>query len=627
MGEKNRLRKGLVVFIILLFISVSVLPSGALKQTHGRNIITVDNESDDGDYTSIKEVVLPTNSIHRCNLGYVSPVSMSNKQYGFYLEKSNFGATLGQTFTMNEPRGTDRGMGPIEVVSSECPGESSGGLMVIDSVGTIHVAWTDNTDYNGSGGDLDIFYKKKPVGGNWSSVEVVSTESAYPSGGTGLAVDSFGDVHVAWSEYNEFGEQKWYALYKMKPFGGNWSPAELIFPEVTWDYYAPSLACDAEGTVHMVWAANTSSGGLEGWDNFYRNKPRGGSWSPVEVITTGSKRCSDAPVLAVEPDGTVHVAWNENTGPFGYYQVWDVFYKKRASDGTWSAAKRISTEPLGWSMVSSLVVGPDRAVHIAWSVLRGGGSIFATNVFYRMKPYDGTWSRIERITTVIGAFGMGVGLAVGSDGTVHAVWMDIELWHWWGWPLIFYKNKPSGGAWTKHAEMVSIECTHMAFSPSIAIGPDESIVHIAWTDLTDYNGQGGNDADIVYRTKPVVENQLPTKPAVVGLRVIKALTNNTYEITSTDPDGDDVYYYAECMGLFISSGWTSDLLGPYNSGEKISILLPWLWSFIFIFKARAMDVNGAVGDWTKFVVIVLPANNDMNSEPTNNQQYSQNSRV
>jgi len=565
------------------------------------------------------QAVLPTNSIHRCNLGYVSPVSILNKQSGFSLEKSNLETTLRQTSTMNIPRRTGRGMGPIEVVSSECPGDSQGSLMVIDSEGTIHVAWTDDTDINGADGDSDIFYKTKSVGGDWSSVEVVTAESAYPSAVASLAVDTFGNVHMAGLGLNT-DENKYYGFYMMKPFGGNWSPAELIFPD-NHDYWdGPYLACDAEGTVHVVWCANNSGD----WDIFYRNKPIGGSWSPVEVVSKESNRFPDYPALAVEPDGTVHVVWSEcYYGLFGSQYPHDIFYKKRSSDGKWSTPKIVSTEGIFvYSIAPSIVIGSDGAVHIAWTDLRG----ISANILYRIKSPDGTWSRIERITT--NALTLQAELAVGSDGTVHAVWAEAKLWYPWIVPSIFYNRKPSGGAWMTDAEMVSLECDTSAQFPQIAIGPNEDIVHITWTDFTDYYGQDDSDADIVYRMKPVVENQPPTKPTVVGPTIIKSSIFNDYEIMSTDPDGDDVFYYIDCEAVIYSNAWISDLLGPYNSSKKINISFMWPWPYtILIFKARAVDVNGAWGDWTKFVVIVLQnLNNNMNSEPAYNQQNSQSSQ-
>ena len=50
-------RKCLAVGIILLFIGTGIIPSITSEQTYDKNIITVDDEPGDADFTSIKEAV------------------------------------------------------------------------------------------------------------------------------------------------------------------------------------------------------------------------------------------------------------------------------------------------------------------------------------------------------------------------------------------------------------------------------------------------------------------------------------------------------------------------------------------------------------------------------------------
>jgi len=61
MIEDNHMkRKWLAIGIILLFIGAGIIPSALSKQTHGKNIIKVDDDGD-GDYTSIKDAVNNSN--------------------------------------------------------------------------------------------------------------------------------------------------------------------------------------------------------------------------------------------------------------------------------------------------------------------------------------------------------------------------------------------------------------------------------------------------------------------------------------------------------------------------------------------------------------------------------------
>ena len=75
------IKKGLVVAVILLFIGTCIIPSATSqfttsKLTNGNNIITVDDEPGDADFTSIKEAV-----------NYSSPGDIIEVYSGTYLEQ------------------------------------------------------------------------------------------------------------------------------------------------------------------------------------------------------------------------------------------------------------------------------------------------------------------------------------------------------------------------------------------------------------------------------------------------------------------------------------------------------------------------------------------------------------
>ena len=68
-------KKGLAVAVILLFIGTCIIPSATSGLTNGKNIITVDDEPGDADFTSIKEAV-----------NYSSPGDTIEVYSGTYLE-------------------------------------------------------------------------------------------------------------------------------------------------------------------------------------------------------------------------------------------------------------------------------------------------------------------------------------------------------------------------------------------------------------------------------------------------------------------------------------------------------------------------------------------------------------
>ncbi len=71
----------------------------------------------------------------------------------------------------------------------------------------MHIAWADDTNYAASGIDRDIFYKRwDDFTSTWTTIEAVSTESTSYSYNPSLAVDTLGNVHVAWDDLTDYLE-------------------------------------------------------------------------------------------------------------------------------------------------------------------------------------------------------------------------------------------------------------------------------------------------------------------------------------------------------------------------------------------------------------------------------------
>lgn len=83
-----------------------------------------------------------------------------------------------------------------------------------------------------------------------------------------------------------------------------------------------------------------------------------------------------------------------------------------------------------------------------------------------------------------------------------------------------------------------------------------------------------------------------------------------YTIVSTDPNGDDIYYYVswgEGSRYDPMVGWfPSELVetGPFPSGEEITINHTWLFRDRYTIKVIAKDTNNLVSPWTTSEVIM-----------------------
>jgi len=117
------------------------------------------------------------------------------------------------------------GWGTTEVVSTESTGNSEFPSLGVGPDGTVHIAWYDYTDYDDAGWGYDIFYKRWEPGRGWGTTEVVSTESTTHSKFPSLGVGPDGTVHIAWherSDYDASGSD--YDIFYKRFWESPWSP-------------------------------------------------------------------------------------------------------------------------------------------------------------------------------------------------------------------------------------------------------------------------------------------------------------------------------------------------------------------------------------------------------------------
>ncbi len=69
--------------------------------------------------------------------------------------------------------------------------------IALDFEENVHIIWRDQADYDGAEADSDIFYRHYNVSTNqqWSSIEVVSTESTAHSFMPEFAIDQDDSIH------------------------------------------------------------------------------------------------------------------------------------------------------------------------------------------------------------------------------------------------------------------------------------------------------------------------------------------------------------------------------------------------------------------------------------------------
>ena len=90
------------------------------------------------------------------------------------------------------------------------------------------------------------------------------------------------------------------------------------------------------------------------------------------------------------------------------------------------------------------------------------------------------------------------------------------------------------------------------------------------------------------------ESQAPLKPNPPnGPSSGQVNVEKTYTASSTDPDGDDLYYMFD-WGDYSNSGW----LGPYSSGDSCEASHIWTTQGSYQIKVKAKDSHGVQSEWS-----------------------------
>jgi len=101
----------------------------------------------------------------------------------------------------------------------------------------------------------------------------------------------------------------------------------------------------------------------------------------------------------------------------------------------------------------------------------------------------------------------------------------------------------------------------------------------------------------------------PAAPTITGELNGRIRVEYEYTFSSNDPNGDDVFYYIDW-----GDGEFTDWIGPYDSGQQITVSHTWSEKGTYNIKARAKDTDNLWGPWGELEV-TMPM-----SQPSVNQQ-------
>jgi len=148
------------------------------------------------------------------------------------------------------------------------------------------------------------------------------TERYWDNGSLDLAMGPNGNLYATWTE---FDGRLWFR--RSLDRGGTFSPPLRVAggPGAN-AARGPSLAIAAHGTVHLAWTVGENKSADI---HIATSGDAGCSFGPPRVALRSSGH-SDAPKIAVDAKGTIHLVYSESAdGPFGRYRILFV----RSTDG------------------------------------------------------------------------------------------------------------------------------------------------------------------------------------------------------------------------------------------------------------------------------------------------------
>ena len=92
-------------------------------------------------------------------------------------------------------------------------------------------------------------------------------------------------------------------------------------------------------------------------------------------------------------------------------------------------------------------------------------------------------------------------------------------------------------------------------------------------------------------------NEAPEKPAIDGPTSGKPRTLHDYNVTTTDPNWDQLFYLINW-----GDGTPEECIGPYNSSDVATATHTWSKRGTYIIKAKAIDSYNASSDWATLSV-------------------------
>ena len=231
--------------------------------------------------------------------------------------------------------------------------------------------------------DFPIETPETPIVGTWldpakMTVSGPGTEALYSWRPECAVCPVTGNIYVVFDS-NRNGNFD--ALFKRSVDQGvSFEGAKVLDSSNANEFY-PDLQVDSTGVIHVVYYSTKISG--QNREIYYTRSFDNGENFDTPVRLTNAVRDSRIPKLAVGPDDSLNLAWNDNRTGTNDYNI----YFKRSEDGgdSWTDDLMVADTYYASEEVA-IIVGGDGVIHITWEEF---SNYYSANVFYSRSVDDG----------------------------------------------------------------------------------------------------------------------------------------------------------------------------------------------------------------------------------------------
>ena len=279
-----------------------------------------------------------------------------------------------------------------------------------------------------------------------------------------LVVDGCGVYHAVYTKTLGIKKQVYYS--NSLDNGVTWGNETNISTSMDYNNYYPAIAVDSQNHLHVVWYAYDATYATD--TQIFYSTYDGTSWSTPVALTTNVNREQQYPVIAVDSNDHLHVAWHGKTDI--YTMKYNIRYTNSINNGTtWNTIVEVTAE-IRANIYPTIAIDNFDIIHISYAGMDDGSG--ATKLKYCNARHSSTyftdglmiWSTEQTLTTDNDydqeAPNIVVEDIINDQNTIHIVWQGTTLVHPDYRNIRYSKSTDGGITWSTPMMLTTDDSYH-----------------------------------------------------------------------------------------------------------------------------------------------------------------------